>query len=197
MTVPAWIEVQLAVGGALKLARGDRRGLGFFDISIDGFWRSFRAALICYPFYLVLLGFRVAAPYWAASGVPRIVAVETIGYAISWVAFPLLVLPLTRWLGREDRFLAFMVAYNWCQVPQTLLFVILGADTASGLFSAQFAQFAEFAAAVGLLIHRGLGHAPAMARRSSRPWGGCRQSCRPAGEPRGRYRHAPTPDRPH
>ena len=104
MTVPAWVEVQLAVGGALKLARGDPSGLGFFDTSIDGFWRSFRAALICYPFFLVLLSFRVAAPYWAASGVPRILAVETIGYAISWIAFPLLVLPLARWLGREDRF---------------------------------------------------------------------------------------------
>jgi len=153
VTVPAWIEVQLAVGGALKLARGDRRGLDFFDTSIDGFWRSFRAALICYPFFLVLLSFRVAAPDWAASGIPRILAVETIGYAISWVAFPLLVLPLARRLGREDRFLAFMVAYNWCQVPQTLLFVILGADTASGLFPAEFAQVAEFAAAVAVLVY--------------------------------------------
>jgi hypothetical protein len=153
MTLPAWTEVQLAIGGALKLARGDRRGLGFFDISIDGFWRSFRAALMCYPFYLVLLSFRVAAPYWEASGVPRIVVVETIGYAISWVAFPLLVMPLARWLGREDRFLAFMVAYNWCQVPQTLLFVILGADAATGLFSAEFAQVAEFAAAVAVLVY--------------------------------------------
>src|SRR5207302_3287187 len=34
VTVPAWVEVQLAVGGALKLARGDRRGLGFFHTSI-------------------------------------------------------------------------------------------------------------------------------------------------------------------
>jgi len=153
MTVSAWIEVQLAIGGALKLARGDRRGLGFFDTSIDGFWRSFRAALICYPFFLVLLGFRVAAPSWASSGVPRILMVETIGYAISWVAFPLLVLPLARWLGREDRFLAFMVAYNWCQVPQTLLFIILGASAASGLFSAEFAQVAEFAAAVAVLVY--------------------------------------------
>ena len=89
----------------------------------------------------------------AASGVPRILAVETIGYAISWIAFPLLVLPLARWLGREDRFLAFMVAYNWCQVPQTLLFVILGADTATGLLSAEFAQIAEFAAAVAVLVY--------------------------------------------
>ena len=73
MTAPAWVEVQLAVGGALKLARGDPSGLGFFDTSIDGFWRSFRAGVICYPFFLFLLVFRVSAAHWAASGVPHIV----------------------------------------------------------------------------------------------------------------------------
>jgi hypothetical protein len=153
MTVPAWTEIRLAVGGALRLARGDPRGLGFFDTSIDGFWRSFRAAVICYPFFLILLGFRVSAAHWEASGVMRIVIVETIGYVISWVAFPLLMLPLSRWLGREDRFLPFMVAYNWSQVPQTALFVILAADTASGLLPHAVAQFADLAAAVAVLLY--------------------------------------------
>ena len=87
MTVPAWVEVQLAVGGALKLARGDASGLGCFDTSVDGFWRSFRAAVISYPFFLILLAFRVSAAHWAESGVMRITIVETIGYVISWVAF--------------------------------------------------------------------------------------------------------------
>src|ERR1700719_1853975 len=113
MTVSAWTETQLAIGGALKLARGDARGLGFFDASLDGFWRSFRAAAICYPLYLILLAFRVTADKWAASGVASIIAVESIAYVISWTAFPLLMLPLCRALGRENRFLAFMVAYNW------------------------------------------------------------------------------------
>ena len=153
MSVPAWLEVQLAVGGALRLARGDPRGLGFFDTSIDGFWRSFRAAAICYPFFLILLAFRVSAAHWEASGVPRIVIVETIGYVISWVAFPLLMLPLSRWLGREDRFLPFMVAYNWSQLPQTALFVLLGADSAAGLLPHALAQFADFAAAVAVLLY--------------------------------------------
>jgi hypothetical protein len=153
MTVPAWIEVQLAVGGALKLARGDASGLGFFDTSIEGFWRSFRAGVICYPLFLILLAFRVSAAHWAASGVPRIVIVETIGYVISWVAFPLLMLPLTRWLGREHRFLAFMVAYNWSQIPQSLLFVIVGADAASGLFPPHVAQLVDFAAAIAVLVY--------------------------------------------
>ena len=153
MTVPAWTEVQLAVGGALKLARGDASGLGFFDTSIDGFWRSFRAGVICYPLFLILLAFRVSAEHWQTSGVPRIVIVETIGYVISWVAFPLLVLPLTRWLGREHRFLAFMVAYNWSQIPQSILFVIVGGDAAAGLFSANAAQVLDFIAAIAVLVY--------------------------------------------
>ena len=125
-TASAWTEVQLAVGGALRLAVGDRRGLGFFDASIDGFWRSFRAGLICYPLYLLLVSFRVPTAQWELSGVAPILIVETIAYVISWVGFPLLILPVSRHLGRDNRFLPFMVVYNWSQIPQTVLFVLVG-----------------------------------------------------------------------
>jgi hypothetical protein len=153
MTVSAWTEVQLAVGGALRLAVGDRRGLGFFDASIDGFWRSFRAALICYPLYLLLLGFRVRSSQWAASGITPILLVESIAYVISWVAFPLVILPLTRWLGREDRFLVFMVAYNWSQIPQTGLFALVGVDGATGLLTPSATHFAQLVAAIAVLVY--------------------------------------------
>ena len=153
MTVPAWIEVQLAVGGALKLARGDRRGLGFFDTSIDGFWRSFRAGVICYPLYLFLVSFRVASAQWEVSGVAPILIVETIAYVISWVAFPLFVLPVARHLGRADRFLSFMVVYNWSQIPQTVLFVLVGLDTATGLLPPSSAHFAGLLAAIAALVY--------------------------------------------
>lgn len=153
MTVPAWTEVQLAVGGALRLAIGDRRGLALFDASVDGFWRSFRAALICYPLYLLLLALHVASAQWAASGAGRIVLVETIAFIISWTAFPLAILPLSRWLGREDRFLAFMVAYNWSQIPQTALFVLVGFDAATGLFAPSSAPVAQLVATVAVLVY--------------------------------------------
>ena len=153
MTVSAWIEVQLAVGGALRLARGDPSGLGFFDTSIDGFWRSFRAAVICYPFFLILLGFRVSTARWQAAGLMPIVIVETIGYVISWVAFPLLMLPLSRWLGREEQFLPFMVAYNWSQIPQTVLLTIIGLDAWAGLLPSNMVHFAEAAATIAVLVY--------------------------------------------
>jgi hypothetical protein len=149
----AWTEVQLAVGGALRLAIGDRRGLGFFDASIDGFWRSFRAALICYPLYLLLLSFRIAEMVWETSGVVPILAVETIAFVISWVALPLLILPLARWLDRDDRFLPFMVAYNWSQIPQTVLFVLVGLDGAMGLLPPAAAETAGLLAAIAVLVY--------------------------------------------
>src|SRR5579863_2763786 len=142
MISAAWTEVQTAVAGALRLAVGDRRGLGLFDTSIDGFWRSFRAGAICYPLYAVLLGFRVTAAQWEASGVVPILVVETIAYVISWVAFPLLILPVARQFHRDDRFLAFMVAYNWSQIPQTVLVLLVGLNGAMGILPPSEASFA-------------------------------------------------------
>ena len=64
MPTAAWLEVRLAMIGALRLARGDRGGLAGFDRSVDGFWRSFRAAVISYRLYLVLLSMRMAVAEW-------------------------------------------------------------------------------------------------------------------------------------
>src|SRR5689334_21175054 len=122
MAAPAWVEARLALAGALRLARGDPGGLACFDPSLDGFWHSFRAALPCYPLYLILLAFPVGGVTGGGLHHWDGVVVETIHFVIAWVAFPLLVLPLADWLDRGDRFLPFMVAYNWCQVLPTAVF---------------------------------------------------------------------------
>jgi hypothetical protein len=153
MATAAWAELRLAMSGALRLAVGDRRGLGCFDTSLDGFWRSFRAAIICYPFYLFLLVVRVKAAQWHASGAATIVIVETIDYVIAWVAFPLLILPLSRWLGRTERFLPFMVAYNWSQIPQTALIAVIGLDGMTGLVSPAALPSAELVAILATMVY--------------------------------------------
>ena len=146
-------EVQLAVIGALRLACGDARGMRYFDTSLDGFWRSFRAAALCYPLYLILLGFRVTDAEWAQSGVATIVLVETIAYVISWVAFPLLIMPLTRAFGRPERFLGFMVAYNWSQLPQTALLLFIGLNRVTGLLPTPGSEFAELVGTCAIIVY--------------------------------------------
>jgi hypothetical protein len=153
MAAATWEEVRSALVGSLRLARGDRGGLGCFDRSLDGFWRSFLAAALSYPLYLVLLTMRVSLAQWQAAGGPRIILIETIGYVISWVAFPLLMLSVVRWLGREHRFFDFMVPYNWCQLPQSVLFVLVGLDSESGMLGDPAAQGIEIAAAIAVLVY--------------------------------------------
>jgi hypothetical protein len=149
----AWLEGRLALAGSLRLARGEPGGLSFFDRSLDGFWRSFRAAVICYPLYLVLLSMRVSVADWQRSGGWRIVVVETIGYVIAWVAFPLMMLTVTRWIGRAHRFFDFMVPYNWCQVPQSALFVLIGLVSAGGALGVRVSAAIEIGAAIATLVY--------------------------------------------
>jgi hypothetical protein len=137
----------------LRLARGDRGGLTCFDRSLDGFWRSFRAAAITYPLYLMLLTMRVSVAEWQRSGGWRIIIVETIGYVIAWVAFPLIMLEVTRWIGRANRFFNFMVPYNWCQVPQSALFVLIGIATESRILGARAGESLDIIAAIATLVY--------------------------------------------
>jgi len=153
MPTTAWLEVRLAMIGALRLARGDRGGLSCFDRSLDGFWRSFRAAAIGYPLYLVLLSMRVTVGEWERSGALLIITVETIAYVIAWTAFPLMMLIVTQRIARPQRFFDFMVPYNWSQLPQSALFVLVGLETKSGVLGAQPAQAIEVAAAVAVLVY--------------------------------------------
>jgi hypothetical protein len=151
MAMTAWLEARLALTGLARLARRDRSGLACFDRSVDGFWRSFRAAIFCYPLYLLLLTLRVADADWQHAGGLRIVTVETIAYVISWTAFPLLMLSLTRRIGRADRFFDFMVPYNWYQLPQSGLFVVVGLISAGGPAGSPGPQLITIAAAAVVL----------------------------------------------
>lgn len=153
MPVTTWAELRWAVIGCLRLARGDRRGLAYFDRSPDGFWRSFLSAFLGYPLFLVLLTMRVSLADWTAAGGFQVILVETIGYVISWVAFPLVMLSVVRWIGRGDRFFDFMVPYNWCQLPQSVLFVLVGLESESGALSDPLSQTIEIAAAIAVLVY--------------------------------------------
>ena len=153
MGAAAWQEARLALAGTLRLVVGDRGGLACFDCSLDGFWRSFRAAVICYPLYLVLLAMRITLAEWERSGGWHIVTVETIGYVIAWVAFPLLMLNVTRVIGRAQRYFDFMVPYNWCQVPQSVLLVLVGIESETGILGAQASETIDVVAAIATLVY--------------------------------------------
>jgi len=112
-------EIGPAVFGAWRLARRDPNGMRYFDTSLAGFWRSFYVAVLAAPFNGLLIWFNLSGTGVKVGGDwVHIIAGETISYVISWTAFPLAMFYLSEAIGRRDKYLGFIVAYNWATIVQ-------------------------------------------------------------------------------
>jgi hypothetical protein len=121
--IPDQEEVFRSIYGAYRLARLDRSGMGHFNLSVEGFWRSFFAAVLVAPGYALLVMQDLlgrpeeVSPAWA-------LVIETLGYAIGWAAFPLVAIVVTQLLGLSRNYAAMIIAANWAAVIQIGLFVV-------------------------------------------------------------------------
>lgn len=111
-----------ALYGAYRLARADAGGMAYFDTSIGGFWRSFLAAALVAPLFALFLAVRFNAGDLEVSPM-RFAAVQTIGYVIAWLVFPLIIFHVCQAIEREDEFIGYIVAYNWASVWQNLIYL--------------------------------------------------------------------------
>lgn len=117
-------ETLNALYGIYRLALLDRGGIKFFRNTTGAFWRSFRVALYIAPFYAGLLAVRYGMGEVSTPPL-RFMAVETISYAIAWLAFPVIVEPLSRAMGKGQKYIRFIIAYNWTGLLQNILYLPL------------------------------------------------------------------------
>lgn len=126
-------EVSYGLFGAWRLAHLDRRGMEYFDTSIDGFWRSFWAAALMAPPYALFLVLKFSRQEVDLDPL-RFILIEAIAYTILWSAFPLAAWYLISALGKSNRYLGYIVAYNWANVVQIAVTLpVFALVAASGL----------------------------------------------------------------
>jgi len=113
----------LTLQGVRRLSRFDQIGFLFFDASRKGFWRSFAAALVCLPIWAFAEYQQTAS--LASEAALRFLTVQIVAYAVSWLAYPLLVLQIADWFGVWPNYYRYMVAYNWFQPLLQLLWLPL------------------------------------------------------------------------
>ena len=117
-------EFVRSLRGAWLLARGDAAGMGLLDLTVEGFWNSFAAALVAAPAYVLLLTDRYARTGLPpGAGLAGTAFAESLAYLVDVATLPLLAIPLTRFLGLGTRYVPLVVASNWATVPQVALFV--------------------------------------------------------------------------
>jgi hypothetical protein len=117
-----------------------------FDISADGFWRSFGAILLVAPAYgLTALAERQAMLSDAIAADDLSDAAFVIGKGLAlcldWVTLPILLALVARPLGFGRLYSGYIVARNWASVLAVAPFGLVALAYLIGFFSPGFADF--------------------------------------------------------
>ncbi len=125
------VEIERSLTGAWRLFLDRPDALRFFDVSADGFWRSFRAIVLVAPFFFVTAladrhdilsdaipddGFSDTA-FWIANGFIL---------CIDWVTLPILLGLIGGFIGIRRGYPAYVVARNWATVLMVVPFAAIG-----------------------------------------------------------------------
>ena len=136
-------EIASGIYGAWRLARGDVGGIGYFNATLQGFWRSFLAMALVAPLYasVLLLIYEDAADHFEPV---RFFSVNAIGYVAAWFVLPLIMFYVVQAIDRERRFFAFVVAYNWSAVVQNFVYIPVVAVAQIGVIPPELTYFLIF-----------------------------------------------------
>jgi hypothetical protein len=148
--IPDKEEVIRSLYGAYRLAWLDRSGMGHFNLSVEGFWRSFFAAVLVAPGYALLVAQELLARPETVS-LPWAVLVEAVAYVVGWAAFPLVAIVLTQLLDLSRNYAALIIAANWAAVMQIAVFL---AAVAVGLVLPPLGGLAAMLATGAILFYQ-------------------------------------------
>ncbi len=133
--IPTLTELVSSVQGAWRLMLWDRDGLARFDMTIDGFWRSFYGPLAALPAALLVYTAHLAMIAETAvlnpdAGLPETpatglyLAIKTASYILEVALFPLVMVLVARRTGLAARYVPFIIAWNWVNAVIVFLLAI-------------------------------------------------------------------------
>lgn len=115
--IPSRQEVTYRVYGAWLLARFDARGVQYFDDSPNAALRSFYAAVLTAPAFIVISLLSLATSELKEDMPAFIVlVVHTLFYVLLWVVAPVIIHRICQVIDRGDAFFRYLSANNWSNV---------------------------------------------------------------------------------
>lgn len=123
-------EIERSLTGAWRLFLNKPDAMRLFDVSADGFWRSFRAIFLILPFYIVTsaadrhdllsdlmpdVDFSEGA-FWFA---------KALTLCLDWVTLPIVLGLLSGFLGLTRGYPAYVTVRNWATVLTIIPFALI------------------------------------------------------------------------
>lgn len=127
-------DITQSLYGAFRLAKGDKTGLSYFNTTYTAFWKSFYALILIAPVFCILLIVKYDSTGENISSI-RFGSIYIITYIIGWVAFPLIVFHILNFTSMGDKFIRYIVAYNWASVLQNFIYLPFAILVEARIFS--------------------------------------------------------------
>jgi hypothetical protein len=105
-------EVFEGLYGAWRLLLTDRGAVALFDDSIAGFWKSFFAAFLVLPAYVLVVTFGPVS-FESERNILAVLLIHAEFYIIGWILWPLIMGYATPVFDRGEKFALYVVAFNW------------------------------------------------------------------------------------
>ncbi len=148
-------ETEAALRGVRGILGLDPDALDAFDGTARGLARSFRAAVLVLPLYLPVV-LTDAANSGALAAPVRWTVTEAAAYVMGWVAYPLIVLHLARFLECDDnRLFRYLVPYNWFRGAVVAAYAPVALLAAAGVLPAAGAAFLGLLVTAAVLMYKG------------------------------------------
>ncbi len=158
--MPGLAEIIGSITGAYLLATRDLDGFKLFNLTIEGFWRSFAALLLIAPFYFLFAGLELELQSQAqvdgeaVSDHSGYYAGRVVALIVDWIAYPVVMVFVARGLGFAHHYVRYIIVFNWSSV---IVFGLLMLPTAAfhlGAISAEHAGLLNLLFLVPVLYYR-------------------------------------------
>lgn len=138
--MPSGQEILDSLYGAWRILRMDPGALGYFNQSVEGFWRSFFAIVLVVPIFafITYVGTESAPEEQQVAAVlapGTSVIVHTLALLLAWAAFPTAMIWLTRMLNLSHRYVVYIIVWNWSNVISAVIFLIVMLLLVTGILS--------------------------------------------------------------
>jgi hypothetical protein len=118
-------EAMQSLRSAIGILRHEPSALDGFNLSIEGFWRSFSVIVALLPaaWVTVLSGEKLTLSNSQAETPPTF-AQGSLLLLVLLVLWPVVAAGLARFFGLGGHYLRYVIAYNWLSLPLTALMLI-------------------------------------------------------------------------
>ena len=151
--MPNGQEVASGLRGAWRLLRCDAGGMAAFDNSVDGFWKSFYAAVLTAPAYVIVVALHMPEGD-PPGGFLHLLLIQVGSYVIEWVAYPLAAFYVVDMMSKSESYIRFIVALNWSRVVQVPIYLPAVLLVAADVFAPQVADLLTLITTAALLAYQ-------------------------------------------